>query len=692
MNQASTTTTWSPMVSAPEDDFSSFLDFNDLQLNFSTFDGASPEGESGRQGLGHGIDAEMENGVGMMVMKDGDLQQQIDPSLASMPTALPEPQDVHSSSESLLDMNMQVQLFHQQQLHYHQQLRMEALYHQRPGMVPPTPTSLEIHGQPRSYPQMDPTQRAMYEHYARKQQNHMVFTPLVSPAVTPVDNTFRLPEYTIPGEYFSPLTSPALEAQRGPAQRSVYGPIRSSDTSDTTSPTDMDVDHSIASAAVVGAALRKSKRKSASVSTKPPGRSVRQSPAMKPQSRRKQPSSTVIPPNEVAELMEGASRPTQNGTTLTNNGKLALPYGQDSSEAESVSPEPLSEILMPPPATPRPGSVGRSPHITAQGSQSAPLPPMRNTPATPASLMKIRKKADSAAHARRNLEESNLRAEAEMEQIMEGITLPDSVVGGKPTLPTLDTTVLNDDQVTPTLSARGTKSATTPASSTIMPSPQIGSVASPASSISSKRGEARIGGRGSKKRNSISSSQVSPALRPKISPSIKPLLPEGSTINAETSALYLASKSNYQNILDNTHLPGVSYPEALSTNLTSKRTSHKIAEQGRRNRINNALQEIASLLPATTPSMTGMAGDVTNMMSGTAAQQSNSKASTVEMAIEYIRSLQSELMDVKGELEVAKKQLGGEGVGVKGEAVMMGASSSLPSSSSSSLVPVLSSS
>ena len=539
----------------------------------------------------------------------------------------------------------------------------------------------------------------------------MVFTPLVSPAVTPVDNTFRLPEYTIPGEYFSPLTSPALEAQRGPAQRSVYGPIRSSDTSDTTSPTDMDVDHSIASAAVVGAALRKSKRKSASVSTKPPGRSVRQSPAMKPQSRRKQPSSTVIPPNEVAELMEGASRPTQNGTTLTNNGKLALPYGQDSSEAESVSPEPLSEILMPPPATPRPGSVGRSPHITAQGSQSAPLPPMRNTPATPASLMKIRKKADSAAHARRNLEESNLRAEAEMEQIMEGITLPDSVVGGKPTLPTLDTTVLNDDQVTPTLSARGTKSATTPASSTIMPSPQIGSVASPASSISSKRGEARIGGRGSKKRNSISSSQVSPALRPKISPSIKPLLPEGcesypfnclsllvanfsttATINAETSALYLASKSNYQNILDNTHLPGVSYPEALSTNLTSKRTSHKIAEQGRRNRINNALQEIASLLPATTPSMTGMAGDVTNMMSGTAAQQSNSKASTVEMAIEYIRSLQSELMDVKGELEVAKKQLGGEGVGVKGEAVMMGASSSLPSSSSSSLVPVLSSS
>src|SRR5436305_12213546 len=68
-------------------------------------------------------------------------------------------------------------------------------------------------------------------------------------------------------------------------------------------------------------------------------------------------------------------------------------------------------------------------------------------------------------------------------------------------------------------------------------------------------------------------------------------------MSADTSALLLASKSNYQNILEGTHLPGVMYPEALSTNLTSKRTSHKIAEQGRRNRINSALQEIAKLLP-----------------------------------------------------------------------------------------------
>ena len=126
-------------------------------------------------------------------------------------------------------------------------------------------------------------------------------------------------------------------------------------------------------------------------------------------------------------------------------------------------------------------------------------------------------------------------------------------------------------------------------------------------------------------------------------------------MNAETSALLLATKSNYQNILEGTHLPGVSYPEALSENLTSKRTSHKIAEQGRRNRINGALQEIAQLLPASsTPQLSGKEEGST----ATAAQQSSSKASTVEMAIDYIKTLQAELKEVRGKLEAAETKIG----------------------------------
>lgn len=138
-----------------------------------------------------------------------------------------------------------------------------------------------------------------------------------------------------------------------------------------------------------------------------------------------------------------------------------------------------------------------------------------------------------------------------------------------------------------------------------------------------------------------------------------------SHISAETSALYLASKSNYQNILEGTHLPGVSYPETLAENLSSKRTSHKIAEQGRRNRINLALKEIESLLP---PSIT--AGvvkkekassteneDCEKTTSSANAAQGASKASTVEMAIVYIKSLQEELKMTKDKLDTAEKKL-----------------------------------
>lgn len=133
-------------------------------------------------------------------------------------------------------------------------------------------------------------------------------------------------------------------------------------------------------------------------------------------------------------------------------------------------------------------------------------------------------------------------------------------------------------------------------------------------------------------------------------------------MSAETSALYLASKSNYQNIIDGTHLPGVSYPETLAENLSSKRTSHKIAEQGRRNRINIALKEIESLLP---PSITAASrkdkestkDQGVDLGDKPAAAQGASKASTVEMAITYIKSLQDELKETKDKLEAAEKSL-----------------------------------
>ncbi len=254
--------------------------------------------------------------------------------------------------------------------------------------------------------------------------------------------------------------------------------------------------------------------------------------------------------------------------------------------------------------------------------------------------------------------------------------LPESVATANLPPLTIDTSrVVVDDQTTPTLSAK---------------TPKLSSKSTPRASTMNMQGKSPIeaahrrtesrSGYPSKTRPGASSSHVSPAIRPKISPSIKPLVPHSSelrkahdyavptngaaapgtpSLSAETSALYLASKSNYQNILEGTHLPGVSYPEALAENLSSKRTSHKLAEQGRRNRINVALKEMEALLPST-PTVKGKrdrSGSIDGDQGDKSAASNNSKASTVEMAIAYIRALQAELTETKAKLEDRERQL-----------------------------------
>ncbi len=128
---------------------------------------------------------------------------------------------------------------------------------------------------------------------------------------------------------------------------------------------------------------------------------------------------------------------------------------------------------------------------------------------------------------------------------------------------------------------------------------------------------------------------ASPALQPRISPCITPLYANGDKHDIGT---LLTTKSNYQNIVEGNHSQlGLQYPEALATGLTSKKTSHKLAEQERRNRISNAIVEIAQLLP---PNLTG-----------------GSKANTVEMAIDYIRDLQKQLHTMQEELAHANNLL-----------------------------------
>ncbi|KAL8926350.1 MAG: hypothetical protein Q9172_001801 [Xanthocarpia lactea] len=663
-------TTWSPMVSGPDDDFSNFLEFSDLQLDFPPFDTSPHNGPEIQESPGPSMDLHTNNNPnGFLGFHPGAMQQ------FGGPSALP---DFTAASQVFPDMNMPSQLYEQQQLQH--QLSQHTSYgpsYNGHHMVPPTPNSIEIHGGLPQYQHMVSNNhaRAVYEHHRRHPKGQTTFTPLVSPAVTPHDAQFQYKDYPVASEFFSPLTSPALEAQNHKSQRSVYGAVRGSDTSDTTSPIDMNADPSLQPS--VASAARKPRRRTSSTAQRNPQRAVRQSPSMKPQSKKKHLSSSSIPPKRVSGIIEDAENAKHSSHSIQQTRRKGpMTLSQDSSEAESISPEPLSEVLMPPPATPKSASASKSPQIIAatSGSQSAPMLATDNKPATPASLMRIRKAAGRPAGSA--LKEQTSMLEAQLEQTMEAIVLPETTKASskRPALTPLRTSDTHDDETTPTMSARKTPkiaatSAPATATGSSFTSPVLNPMGSPNGSLHSRRGDPPASSRGGKRRTNSNSVQVSPALRPRISPSIKPLLPDGGHVSAETSALLLAAKSNYQNIVEGTHLPGVSYPETLSTNLTSKRTSHKLAEQGRRNRINTALQEIAALLPPTpngpTPKdgMNGLTnGKVTSpgasvMLTGTAAQQSNSKASTVELAIDYIKTLQGELQDVKAKLELAEQKL-----------------------------------
>ena len=376
--------------------------------------------------------------------------------------------------------------------------------------------------------------RSIYLHIDLATQ--MMFTPLVSPAVTPLDAAFQYPDCSAPTDAFSPLTSPALAAQNQQyaAQHSVYRNIRGSDTPETTSPSDPNADYSLPPSSSTPATLRKSKRKPPSSSTKVSARAVRQSPAMKPQ-RKKQSSSTTIPPKEVSGIIEEARKAKHSQGVEGRNSK---PYSQDSSGADSVSPEPLSDILMPPPATPKSSSGSKSPNLSAKQGQSRNVnsEDTAGEAVTPASLMKIRKQGRRGHGHQRgatSLKEQTAAAEADMELIMEDIAVPESASASKkPALRPINTTDANKDPQIAPLSAKktpkyGPASAPITATGSAFPSPSASAMASPTAAGINKRGDPKLRCRDPKKRNSQSSVQVSPALRPRISPSIKPLLPEG---------------------------------------------------------------------------------------------------------------------------------------------------------------------
>ncbi|RMZ72209.1 phosphorus acquisition-controlling [Pyrenophora seminiperda CCB06] len=487
--------------------------------------------------------------------------------------------------------------------------------------VPPTPNSVEMHGDPARYIQQMESYHALFDQRYHMPKDDATFTPLDSPAVTPHDTRFQIPDFTVPGVYFSPLASPALNAQsRQHAHQQSQNTTSGSSTGHSPTDVDMDMDM-LGEPAIVSQEQGKRNLRSTTKRNIPRANGngrVRQSPIVKP-NRWKTAVSSLVPPKEVSELVKEArpTRPSSSG--------LDVPMTRESSETDSISPEPMLSEMRPPP---KPGSSTASPAMVAQRNNH------HSTPATPASLMRIQPSPGFNSH-RQPL------------PMLEDLTLPEASLD-RPGLSRIDTAIRDEDSDTPRMSARKTPKLnplSTPGGSISgRPSPMIDAMStptSPAFSMSNSKRDPKSA-RNPKKRNSVSTSLVSPALRPKISPIIKPLLPDGGSGGTDnTHALLLASKSNYQNIIDGTTVPGVIYPTSLSTNLTSKRTSHKIAEQGRRNRINMALQEMQALLPS--PQL-GATPDAKSPESN-AQNSNNSKAAKVESAIEYIKQLKQEVSE-----------------------------------------------
>lgn len=360
------------------------------------------------------------------------------------------------------------------------------------------------------------------------------FTPLVSPAVTPHDSRFQMHDMTttVPGAYFTPLTSPALNAQNYQHPQTQSTPYGTSSSSTGASPIDVDMemlDEPALSQSNAGRKLRSGSKRSAPRSAGGPSR-VRQSPIVKPR-QRKATVLSLIPPKEVTDLLEEerATRPSSNGADLRQS--------RESSESDSISPGPLSDMGPPP----KPGSVNQSPALNAQGAAQGVVP------ATPASLMRI--------HPSPTFDENTEDTPA-----LDDLILPEATLD-RPSLSRIITQVDDGDQETPRLVARktpklgplSTPSGASAQSGRPTPSPMLSAMSTPTSPFFPGNGKKvdPKGARPSKKRNSIVSNLVSPALRPKISPSIKPLLPDGCKFHP----LQLESRSNYRQLFPKIPMP-----------------------------------------------------------------------------------------------------------------------------------------
>lgn len=307
----------------------------------------------------------------------------------------------------------------------------------------------------------------------------------------------------------SPLTSPAINPQfggHGQGQRQAQS--HTADSSLAASP--INLDHGALDYATDMSCLneppRKTRKKATATRPSTAASRVRASPTTAPQRRT---SSLKVVTKDVVQAIS-------EGTIVHRDGN-----SQDSSTSHSVSPQSLSETVMAPPPKP----VTSTPMMPRRASSGLGLSAGGPGPATPASLMKLQQKRktsgkDSGETTPMKTPQS---ATGELAINFQDLVLPEATLpetaGGTP----VGTPVLGAQSHPRSAGRAAGERGCSVRLHSVAPSPAMGALSSPTLPPKS-------GGRattGTKKRGGVNSVLASPALRPKLSPSIKPLLPQG---------------------------------------------------------------------------------------------------------------------------------------------------------------------
>ena len=518
-------------MSTANDEFSNLLDFG---INLPDLEGHGPPSAPQR-------DAVLDRDSGLNQHDFTSQPPQLDNVMADSL-----PMEMHHHAQQGFPVAQQRQPPQQPPQQHQQQQKQppnSQNFSHHKNMIPPTPNSVELHAGVAQYPPRLDTSHDVYGTMNDDQVigNHpqspadsntdnqfhtqsAFYTPLISPAMTPLETQFRIPEYTIPGEYFTPLTSPALEAQNAGSNAFPF-----QTTQPPSSSMSVDQQNMVVSAPSSPAMLRKARRRP-STATRAGGRAAKAaSPSIQPKNRLKQAmSAQLLAEDQIASRSADAARPA----TSTGGSASSLRYESNDSSQNSVSPEPLSEPLMPPPALPH---TRKSPAMGPQRSE----PPQSEQVATPATLMNIQNRQHHVQESSGHFSGYATVVSEPQDEPMEDISLPEAATT---TTTTITTTSMytqpraaqSDVAIDPAPSAKNTpfiepQSAIPQSTNTQSTNkPPSGSVTpavmpSPSGPVPKKEKERKQSvSRG--KRSSVASSHVSPALRPRISPNIQPLV------------------------------------------------------------------------------------------------------------------------------------------------------------------------